>query len=47
LDGEDPPRIHNLFVGKGLYFKRELIFDHNQIFPLTMVFPKNSCHHTT
>jgi hypothetical protein len=40
LDGEDPPRIHNLFVGKGLYFKRELIFDHNQIFPLSYGFPQ-------
>lgn len=33
-------RDHSFLVGKGSYFKRELPFDHPQIFPISCSFPK-------
>ena len=47
VDGEDNPKFHSVIKDKGLYYKRELLFEHNQEFreyfnkvvPISFAFP--------
>lgn len=40
IDGEDGTVFHNFFIGKTLYFKRELDNSYKDIFPITFGIPK-------
>lgn len=43
LDGQDPSIIHKSFIGKSLYFKRELrkyYYGTDRVFPLSFAFPR-------
>ena len=39
VDGEDETNIHKNFDLGILYFKRELTFEHNRLFPISFAFP--------
>jgi hypothetical protein len=39
IDGEDETNIHSSFDTGIMYFKRELIFNHERIFPISFAFP--------
>lgn len=40
LDGEDDPLVRTFFLGKGLYFKRELYTPHPQVLPIGFAIPE-------
>jgi hypothetical protein len=39
VDGEDYTSLHNSFLKDIQYFKRELIYDNNKIYPISFAFP--------